>query len=502
MMSSKWLSWPMLPLCLGAAIVVVSSTNAVPDPASPLADAAPDCTYPIVDTGQDRCFSNAREIVYPQSGKPFCGQDAQYQGRTPAYTGHGDGTVSDLSTGLMWVQTPSRKTFAEAVAGAARCREGGYSDWRLPTIKELYSLIDFRGYSARTVAQSVPYIDTKYFDFTYGERRLIDAQYWSSTEYVGTTMNGAATVFGVNFADGRIKGYPRDIGPFGTPMQQFVRYVRGNPGYGINEFVDNGDGTITDQATERTWAQTDSGKAMTWQEALLYAEHLELAGHDDWRLPNAKELQSIVDYSRAPDAAHPHQVGPAIDPVFQLSQNGSWHWTGTTHLENHSCGFAVYLCFGRAFGAMHGVRMNVHGAGAQRSDPKTGDPEVWSSGNGPQGDEVRINNYVRCVRGGGVTKRTRGPALDGSYTAGRQSPHRGGPEHPDQRGPGQGGQRGPGQRPEFVSRLDQDGDGKVSRTEFDGPRDHFGVLDRNGDGYLSETEAPKGPPPGSRPPRR
>jgi hypothetical protein len=44
--------------------------------------------------------------------------------------------------------------------------------------------------------------------------------------------------------------------------------------------------------------------------------------------------------------------------------------------------------------------MNVHGAGAQRSDPKSGDPANWPYGHGPQGDEVRIYNYVRCVRGG------------------------------------------------------------------------------------------------------
>jgi hypothetical protein len=62
-------------------------------------------------------------------------------------------------------------------------------------------------------------------------------------------MNSNTTVFGVNFADGRIKGYPGDISPRGQPMKQFVRYVRGNPEYGINDFADNGDGTITDTAT-------------------------------------------------------------------------------------------------------------------------------------------------------------------------------------------------------------------------------------------------------------
>jgi hypothetical protein len=44
--------------------------------------------------------------------------------------------------------------------------------------------------------------------------------------------------------------------------------------------------------------------------------------------------------------------------------------------------------------------LDVHGAGAQRSDPKAGDPADYPYGRGPQGDVIRINNYVRCVRGG------------------------------------------------------------------------------------------------------
>lgn len=44
------------------------------------------------------------------------------------------------------------------------------------------------------------------------------------------------------------------------------------------------------------------------------------------------------------------------------------------------------------------TRMNVHGAGAQRSDPKSGNPADYEGGFGPQGDEIRIYNYVRCVR--------------------------------------------------------------------------------------------------------
>ena len=54
----------------------------------------------------------------------------------------------------------------------------------------------------------------------------------------------------------------------------------------------------------------------------------------------------------------------------------------------------------------------------------------------------------------------------------------------------------PPAQPGFVQRLDGDGDGRVSRTEIDGPPDRFDVHDANHDGYLTEDEAPKGPPPG------
>lgn len=44
--------------------------------------------------------------------------------------------------------------------------------------------------------------------------------------------------------------------------------------------------------------------------------------------------------------------------------------------------------------------MDVHGAGAQRSDPKAGNPAEYPYGPGPQGAVIRINNFVRLVRDG------------------------------------------------------------------------------------------------------
>ena len=381
--------------------------------------------YPIIDTGQDHCYNNTTGIPCPSEGDPFFGQDCQYAGNQPAYRVNGDGTVTDLNTGLMWQQTPdleNKPTFPEAVAGADTCSIGGFEDWRMPTIKELYSLIDFRGRTGMNAETSIPYIDTAYFDFCYGHEdqgeRFIDAQYWSATEYAGLTMGGDATVFGVNFADGRIKGYPRDSGPGGQPMREFVRYVRGYANYGINNFMDNGDGTITDIATGLIWQKSDDGIERNWEEALAYAENLTLAGYADWRLPNAKALQSIVNYLQAPDATDPLQVGPAIDSLFDITNIGTdqdpeygFYWTGTTHLDGPDQSYAVYICFGRGLGWMeippgsgNYVLQNVHGAGCQRSDPKSGDPDDFPHGHGPQGDVVRIYNLVRCVRGVLVTR--------------------------------------------------------------------------------------------------
>lgn len=363
-------------------------------------------TYPIVDTHQQHAFSDRGQLTQPlRPGGRFDGQDACYLTHAPSYRDNGDGTVTDLVTGLMWQQDDGDKiTYAQAVDGARQCRTGGHDDWRLPTIKELYSLIDFNGNShARK-----PYLDTRYFRFTWGDAvggRPIDAQYWSATAYLGYTMDRQPTIFGVNFADGRIKGYPRDRGPrngrMGSIATHFVKYVRGNPAYGENRFIDNGDGTISDLATGLMWTKADSGKPMDWEHALAWAESQRTAGHDDWRLPNAKELQSIVDYNRAPDAPGRAQQGPAIDPVFDITDPASYFWSSTTHLEGPGGGgrAAAYIAFGCAMGKMHGRVMNVHGAGAQRSDPKSGDPARYQGGHlGPQGDDIRIDNYARAVR--------------------------------------------------------------------------------------------------------
>ncbi len=387
-------------------------------------------TYPVVDTGQTATYDAAAEITAPAPGAAFYGQDAQHAGLQPSYRDNGDGTVTDLNTGLMWVKARgSKMNWASAVAGASSCAVGGYADWRMPTIRELYSLILFTGVQGPSMTSTdgfVPFIDTTAFDFTYGPtgstttgERVIDCQDWSGTAYAGTTMVATATAFGVNFADGRIKGYPQ-------ASTNDARYVRSNPRYGLNAFKDNQDGTVTDTATHLMWSQADSGAGMTWEAALAWVQAKNAQawlGHSDWRLPNTKELQTLLDYTRAPLATDVSKRGPAIDPVFSVTaitdEGGGtdypFFWTSTSFKDGTRDGVpAAYLAFGRALGYMklNGAStytlLDVHGAGAQRSDPKAGNVTSYLLGTdaagkpvygrGPQGDVVRISNFVRLVR--------------------------------------------------------------------------------------------------------
>ncbi|MCX6898574.1 MAG: DUF1566 domain-containing protein [Verrucomicrobia bacterium] len=437
--------------------------------------------YVVVGTGQTKCYDNQREIPPPKPGQPFYGQDAQYRFVQPAYKLSADGlTVHDQNTGLIWQRSPdtdgdgalTRKdklTLVQAEALPAKlnaARFGGCSDWRLPTIKELYSLMNFSGTDpsgpGTDTSRLTPFIDTKFFKFAYGDtrtgERVIDSQYASCTKYVGKSFRGFNKLFGLNLADGRIKGYDLKMPGGFEEKTFFVQCVRGNPGYGKNDFRDNSDGTITDRATGLMWSKRDSGRGMNWEAALAWAQAKnteKYLGHNDWRLPNAKELQSIVDYTRAPDATGT----PAIDPVFDCTRitneigQADWpyYWTGTTHGHLLGGGAAIYIAFGRAAGWPSGPPgkggglgrggfgkgpperggppasgpraggpgaggaassrspqfTDVHGAGSQRSDPKAGNPAEFPHGRGPQGDVIRINNFVRLVRDADGSIRTR-----------------------------------------------------------------------------------------------
>ncbi len=397
------LKWLLLVGAIAAAFSCNKNENTEPEPLAEI-------TYPIVDTDV-KTFYNATAIVSaPTQGDAFYGQDANYQGNQPSYTDNGNGTVTDNVTGLMWQKDMGSKiSFDDAQATAEALNLGGYTDWRVPTIKELYSLIVFTG-KVNGETAITNFINDTYFvqplgNTTLGERE-IDAQTWSSTKYLGKTFVNDETIFGVNFVDGRIKGYPKykKLLTSTTPNKMYFRMVRGNALYGINEFVNNNNGTISDKATGLMWQQADDGVARDWQTALSYAENLTLGGYSDWRLPNAKELQSIVDYTRCPSVTN----SPAINAMFSTTSitdpdgvGGQYpcFWTSSPHQDGmNPYATAVYIAFGKAQGKMNGVLYDVHGAGAQRSDPKSGNAADYPQFMGPQGDVRYVYNFVRCVR--------------------------------------------------------------------------------------------------------
>lgn len=334
--------------------------------------------YALPSTGQVKAYdAEGKVLTGLQKGDSFYGQDGHYQkGQNMSYTDNGDGTVTDNVTGLMWAQDQSEesKTWTDAASYCENLSLGGYSDWRMPTIKELWSI--------RDQSTGWPYVDTTYFHLVSKDGAEPREQHtWSGNYYmVNTPESKKRVAFVTNDWTGHIKA---------LDGQRYVRAVRGGI-YGINDFTDNGDRTVTDKATGLMWAQVDSQKGMDWETALAYAENSNYAGYSDWRLPNVKELQSIVDYSGA---------FPAIDTTFfDISKikneagndDYPYFWTSTSAGNEKISGmyFAYYVAFGYA---VDPKGQDIHGAGAVRFDTKVKDgPAVQN--------EERITNYVRLVR--------------------------------------------------------------------------------------------------------
>ncbi|MBF0121610.1 MAG: DUF1566 domain-containing protein [Desulfobacterales bacterium] len=102
-------------------------------------------------------------------------------------------------------------------------------------------------------------------------------------------------------------------------------------------FIDNGDGTVTDNKTGMMWQLNPPNTRFTWQEALNYAENLELAGYNDWRMPNIVELESLVDTTKN---------SPATSSGIAL-QSFYYYWTSTTSAYASSSAWYIDFTSGR-----------------------------------------------------------------------------------------------------------------------------------------------------------
>jgi len=219
-----------------------------------------------------------------------------------------DGTAHDKDDKYNW--NDSQDIFIKALNDAGF---GGFSDWRLPTVKELTLIINRDTYN--------PAINTDYFPET------MPSYYWTFT----TDPSYQSVALRVRFDYGYVNGY-------GKSNSYHVRAVRGAETTS-NEFIINGDGTVTDILTGLMWQQ-ETGVFMDWESALNYCETLTLAGYNDWRLPDINELQSIVDYSR---------FDPAIDANTFPNTQSSIYWSSTTDDSYPSFAWQVYFNYGNIY---------------------------------------------------------------------------------------------------------------------------------------------------------
>jgi hypothetical protein len=144
---------------------------------------------------------------------------------------------------------------------------------------------------------------------------------------------------------------------------QTISYAAGDDGAlrmgAALSYTDNGDGTVTDNSTGLMWEKkTDANVDVnfTWQGALAYVAGLNamnggagFAGHNDWRLPNIRELLSTVDYGRS---------NPPIDPAFGPTRgisNYAAYWSSTSWAAYPSGGAAWAVEFADSYTNAIGV---------------------------------------------------------------------------------------------------------------------------------------------------
>ena len=279
------------------------------------------------DSQENTEESPRTDVLLPDTGQTASysatfGEDADFTINLPSYTDNNNGTVTDNVTGLMWQQTDGGEmTFENASAYCTGLRLGGYNDWRLPVCIELF---DINNYDRLN-----PALNTIYFNKT-------PAEYWWTSI---TRADDASAVWVVN-AGGGIGAHPKSETISAGGSKHFhVRAVRksdtGSAG-GVH-FVDNGDGTITDNYTRLIWQKTQPQVSFTWEEALIYASGLTLAGKSDWRLPNVKEIQSLNDEKL---------FKPSFNKNYFTSILSGNFWSSTTMINAPSKAWDINVDYG------------------------------------------------------------------------------------------------------------------------------------------------------------
>ena len=273
----------------------------------------------LICTGSTRCSADDGSFIdCPEEGKDFYGQDAQYAAKkscVPAkYTKilpdpealAGYTQVVDEVTGLRWiVDISGQLSWEEAKNLCEDLDYGGFEDWRLPTMKEIFSIAvgDTWGHAVREF----------YFPgFYYGGGGVWASQKISADKELTWS-------FYLENADMYEITNPEE-------REFYLLCVRGDE-YGkvsaenYTVVEQNGDEMIKDSSTDLFW-QKGSVQVETWKEALAYCENSNYAGYSDWRLPNRNELLSLVDYSKAVFSEPTPEADPEAESVVVSSFPG------------------------------------------------------------------------------------------------------------------------------------------------------------------------------------
>ncbi len=258
------------------------------------------CSIPVAKvlcTGQTKCYDAEGSVIdCPLEGEEFYGQDANYTARqscTPqVYEKISEETncisdndacniVDDLSTGLRWYFYTGFGTWDNAYTFCDTLDTGEGREWRLPTAKELMSIIDS--------GSSYPALRMAYFR----TGMYSSNSYWSGT-YFQNQKTGEDEVLILDTGHGYLK-----YESYGKEGSNYFACVSGTE-YGVaGTFTEkniSGGTVVTDSTTDLMWkAATELD--MNWSQALAYCEDLNYAGYSDWRLPNRNEFATILNYT-------------------------------------------------------------------------------------------------------------------------------------------------------------------------------------------------------------
>jgi hypothetical protein len=304
----------------------------------------------LPQTGQTTCYNTAGAAIDCAGTR----QDGQIRAgevwpnpRFTIGTGLESDCVTDNLTGLMWPRNgnltggPTNWNDAVDYGNLILC---GHSDWRLPNVNELESLLD----SSQTnpaLPPGHPFINVQ------------PSGYWSSTTgafdttYAWFVNMGYASVDSSNKADSTLNVWPVRVGQAGAVAQvwktgQTALYRSRDDGdlkkgasWPSPRFVVSGD-CVTDNLTGLMWSKdaNPAGLPITWQQSLDYANSLTLCGRSDWRLPNRKELLSLIDRSR---------YSPALttDHPF-VNVPDQFYWSSTTYAASKTRAWLLSMRYG------------------------------------------------------------------------------------------------------------------------------------------------------------